>query len=588
MDGLFAASDKEEIVKEFSFKDLFVPLTTGKAIIWIIVVGLIVYLSMLFNDFVWDDKVYILFNIDIHAINFFYLFGPNSFNNISQYRPIVAIFFAFLYSIFHDSPFFYHFFNLGLHITNTILVFYFLKHFFKKELVLIASLFFLIHPMQVESVSLATSVDNLLFFFFGMMSILIFLKEKINNKKLVLGVLMLLLSLLSKETGALFLVVILAYRIFYLKKLINFKILAGFTMAFAFYFLLRFGVGHIYFTNNDYRSIAQLPLSLRLINIPAIFLYYIKTFFFPVTLAINQQWVITSITVNSFYIPVILIVCFFSLVASFAFSIRNNIVHFKTYIFFLMWFLIGLLFHSQIFPLDVTVADRFFYFSIVGLLGMLCVMYQIGFSEKNFRIAALYTSIIILAVFSVRTFIRNGNWQNEITLYTHDLKIHESADIENNLGVDYLNNQNYEEALNHFKKSASLSANEGNLSNLGLAYEKLGNLQLAEKNFQKSLIMNKYPPRDHKTALFATSVRLSYLYLLEHKDKIAYAFIKSKLQIYPTNGYLWEYLAISEYRLNKKQDSLTDIQTASTYSSEPEIGQAAQLIKNNKTIILAP
>ena len=52
----------------FSLKNLFVPLTTLKAIHIIVIVGFIVYANMLFNGFVWDDKIYIIFNPQNHNI----------------------------------------------------------------------------------------------------------------------------------------------------------------------------------------------------------------------------------------------------------------------------------------------------------------------------------------------------------------------------------------------------------------------------------------------------------------------------------------------------------------------------------------
>jgi hypothetical protein len=44
---------------EFSFKNYFVPLTTAKAVTWIIVIGFTVYFTVFFNGFVWDDFPFI-------------------------------------------------------------------------------------------------------------------------------------------------------------------------------------------------------------------------------------------------------------------------------------------------------------------------------------------------------------------------------------------------------------------------------------------------------------------------------------------------------------------------------------------------
>src|SRR5258707_302289 len=40
---------------DFSFNDLFIPLTTKKAIHWIVIIGLIIYFNSIFNGFIGDD-----------------------------------------------------------------------------------------------------------------------------------------------------------------------------------------------------------------------------------------------------------------------------------------------------------------------------------------------------------------------------------------------------------------------------------------------------------------------------------------------------------------------------------------------------
>jgi hypothetical protein len=96
-----------------SFKTLFLPLTTFTAIHIIILVGLLVYGNTLFNGFVWDDTTFILLDPMMHSLsNFFTLFNANHINAAGQYRPIPAIYFTTLYSLFQKSAFFYHFAQL--------------------------------------------------------------------------------------------------------------------------------------------------------------------------------------------------------------------------------------------------------------------------------------------------------------------------------------------------------------------------------------------------------------------------------------------------------------------------------------------
>ena len=87
-------SNSEIYEGEFSFKQYFVPLTTIKAVHWIIIIGLLVFANALFNGFVWDDKTYIVNNLEVHKLDLATLLGPNLFNSAGFYRPISALYFA--------------------------------------------------------------------------------------------------------------------------------------------------------------------------------------------------------------------------------------------------------------------------------------------------------------------------------------------------------------------------------------------------------------------------------------------------------------------------------------------------------------
>src|SRR5438045_1114112 len=143
-----------ESEQDFSIKSLFVPLITVKAINTIIFVGIIVFFNCLFNPFVIDDRFYITENPSIHHINLYesFFIKDIKFNALGQYRPIPALYFSSLFSLFSTTPFFYHFLQVSLHIIGTILLFLYLKHFFHRAVALLLSLVFLVHPLQVESV----------------------------------------------------------------------------------------------------------------------------------------------------------------------------------------------------------------------------------------------------------------------------------------------------------------------------------------------------------------------------------------------------------------------------------------------------
>lgn len=230
--------EHEQKENNYSFKNYFIPLTTTKAIHWIIVIGLIVYANMLFNSFVWDDISYILLNPDVHTLNLFYLFGNNHFNTLGQYRPIPAVYFAVLYSLFSNSTFFYHLIQLIFQLTNVILLFILFKYFFNTKLSFFLSLVFLVHPMQVESVSYISQTPSILFFSFGIAALLIYIKNKKSIRSNSIIFILLLLSVLTKESGILFLAQLYSWK-FYIRRGIYYQ---NISMDYVFYLYIYFSV----------------------------------------------------------------------------------------------------------------------------------------------------------------------------------------------------------------------------------------------------------------------------------------------------------------------------------------------------------
>ena len=70
-----------------------------------------------------------------------------------------------------------------------------------RTLALFGALVFLVHPLNVETVVYVSSMQDILFFSFGMLAFLVVLKKELEFKWLVTVFGGLLFSLLSKETG---------------------------------------------------------------------------------------------------------------------------------------------------------------------------------------------------------------------------------------------------------------------------------------------------------------------------------------------------------------------------------------------------
>lgn len=570
---------------EYSFKKLLVPLTDSKAIHWIILVGLIVYANMLFNGFVWDDLTYVVYNPGIHSLNILTLLRANSFNQAGQYRAFTAFYFSLL-SLFSTSAFFYHIVQLLLHNTNAILVYFIFSKFFKKNLSFFLSLIFLVHPVQVESVSFIAGADNILFFLFGSLALLLsFHKEKsIKRASVIFGLLE--LSLLSKETGIGFVILILLLTfLFYKNKIRETLIFTASTVA--VYACIRFLIGGIYFNSSELRwiiPIDNLPFIERISNIPSIISHYIYTFLFPRNLAIDQLWIIPSLNFRYFYLPllfdllVLFLLCFFGF-----YLFKKNSHTGKQYIFFCCWLLCGLGFYSQILPLDATVADRWMYFPIIGFLGVTGFVisgFKNIFADKQI---IPYLAIIIVLLLSVRTMVRNTNFSDNYTLFLHDSKVADNFDIESNVGAILSSSRLFRAALPHSLKSVEMYPYDINLSNLGYIYEQLGDYNLAQKYYLESISTQRVSTTHQNTVQY-DYLRLSGLYLFHGNPGKAEGILVQATHTIPDSWNLWAFLAISEYYNKDKQKALAAAQNANKLYPNPSTSKLLYLISNNKPV----
>jgi hypothetical protein len=551
----------------------------------IVLLAIIVFFNSLFNAFVWDDKTYLLISPVVHVFDINALVGPNMFNTLGHYRPIPAIYFAALYSVTGEFPFLYHLVQLAIHITNASLVYVlFTRLFINRKVSLFLSAVFLVHPIQVESVSYIAASGNPLFFLFGISALLLSIREDVSHKRLLCIASLLLLSLLTKETGFLFVLAALLYRVLFRRS----RHIAGFflatTAAALIYLLLRFAIGGVYLQKLYLVPIARLTLTERLMNIPAIISHYMTTVFYPAQLAINQNWVVDSVTVTSFYLPLIftLILVVLAIYARFQIAGKRSEAH-RAYLFFASWFVLGLAIHLQVFPLDLTVADRWFYFPLAGLLGMIGVCFSTLSAPKRLRTIGIGVAAIILVLLSVRTMVRNTNWQDPITLYTHDAAIHNNEDIQNNLGGEYSLRQDNAAALTHYKKSVEMFPDEGNLFNLGNTYEVMGDLQNAKKYYLEALdsqvLAGNYSK--HPAVLY---YRLNWVLIITEKPEMAEGKIKDSINAYPDDPNLWIQYALIEYKLHKQDAALAAAETARTLSATETASQLYELIRNREPV----
>ena len=319
------------------------------------------------------------------------------------------------------------------------------------------------------------------------------------------------------------------------------------------YFLIRFLVGKAFFGKTEIIQVPIMELSLteRVLQMPKIVFYYLKTFFFPKTLLIDQQWIVKKINLPDFYLPLFIDILFFatlSLIGLYIFRKKREI--FITYLFFAIWFVAGLLLHLQIIPLNMTVADRWFYFPLIGLLGLIGVWLQIIKIIKNHKYTFLTIAVIVICALSLRTIVRNSDWKDAISLYSHDLRAGgENYSIHINLGDELMRLNRLDEAKEHFQKSVELSPGQSiNWSNLGVIYALQGDTFTAKKYLLKAIKNN--------SSFYPAYEKYGFILLKDKKFIEARNFLKRTIKKYPERPILYIFLAEAEYKSGNKSEAL--------------------------------
>lgn len=539
-------------------------------------VGFIIYGSSLFNGFVWDDEEQVLNNSVIrNVLNIPSLFTSSTFNTGGAglsgwyYKPLMPITFSLTSAIFGLNAFGFHLVSLMFHITNSILVFILFKkifdlkkYSFSKAVSFILSFLFLIHPANTESVAYVSSTQELLYTFFLLMAVIYTLKliplSKISIKTILLINFFVFFSLLSKESGVISIPIIITL-IFLFKRSALKPFALSFFINLIFYFILRFPIAKTPLAqHSSIIPIANAPLQSRIITIPYEIFSYVRLLIFPNDLFVAQHKVIQNI-----YEPIFLIS--FVVLLALTFSIAYLLIkrgHDKLIIFFLGWISFSIFLILNIYPLDMTIAERWLYSPMIGLLGLTGV---IGMQFKNNNIKSIIPIVLLFLVpfFMVRATIRSFDWKDNLSLFSHDVNYApDSFDIQNNLGVALIRNGDQKNAKVHFERSIELSPEWWTpYNNLGVIYQREGNLENAKKLYSLSIDKGNY---------YLAYENLAQIKYATEETKDVLPFLDKALTHLPNNEVLNRVAALSLIKTGATESAKAYAQKAYMINSSNE------------------
>ena len=504
---------------------------------WIVfVVGLLVYGASLFNGFVWDDEEQVVNNMAIRSLaNIPYLFTQSTFNTGGAagmsgmyYKPMMPFFFTLIYQFSGLNAWGYHLVQVLIHLVNVYLIYLILNKFAKPHLAALAGLLFLVHPGNVESVAYISGLQDVLFMFFGLLAFYwVIKKSQLVEKDWLIIFVFLLLSILSKETGILFLLLLPVYFWFYKKEAIK-TYLMFLSLLVSLYLILRFGLAGVGLNENKLSPIMLASFPERLLTLPKIVFYYLRLFFWPWSLAISQHWVVKQSSWSEFFLPLLVDAIFFLGLLIAAIKQRSRAIW-----FFAFLLLFGLGIHTQLIPLDMTVSERWLYFPLFALLAIVAIL--IDKKNINSQIAILVVLILVL-IFSARSFLRVLDWQSGLTLYLKDEpRAAGNFDFENNLGVYLYRAGEYKRAQQHYLKSTQIAPHWWtNWNNLGVTYQVQGEPALAKQAYLRAIKNGDYylAYENYATLLFKQKRYLELKKFLEKQALPRFPYNQSLNQIY--------------------------------------------------------
>ncbi len=549
-------------------------LTPLKGSLIILIVGLGVFSSGLKNAFEGDDLSQIVNNPTIRSLSnlklffegsTFYGYTPQGITSQNAplsgiyYHPLMVTIYSLIDTLFGLHSFYYHLFQLLIYIASAILLFLILKKPFKLTLALVLSILFLVHPLNSQVVYSIPNLQDTLVFFFGILAFYILFTFS-SVKSLIPVVLALFLCLLSKETAACFIVVCTLYLVWWdRKRLLPFTGMLLIPLA-AYLFLRIHAVGLV--GNNHIAPIQSVGLLERFMTVPAIILFYVSKIIYPWDLASVYFWTQTKFSVSHFLIPL----CIDGLVVAFIIDqgreIRQKVgkEEYKTFMFFALWTVIGIIPYLQIIPIDGTVNTAWFYISMAGLIGM------IGTALVAFRIKTKYILAIgipLILILGVSTYDRGFVWKNGYSLAFNSVK-HSPADYADldTVGVYYSRKDQYNTAIYYFQRALKVEPSYYVYYNLGVDQSINSQYAAAEKSYQKALQLNPSYANYQKIVenMCITSLLTG---TLAQGTKLC----ENGINRFPKDPELWEDFAFLMQKFGRSDQAKSYMQTAEGYGT---------------------
>lgn len=465
----------------------------------------------------------------------------------NHYHPFTLISLAIDYALGQGNAVFFRITNLLLYIFIALFIFVFIYKLLKNNVVaFFVSLFFALHPFNVESVLWISERKNLLFMFFLIPSMIYYLNYIDQKKKiyLIYSCLFFVFSLLSKAQGLpmVFLLFLIDYirnrtfNIYSIKEKIPYIIIT---------FIFLFAMFYFHDSESFERTHPHTLFDYLMSGFRNFFFYIYKTFI-PINFSPYYPYPQNPIAAYWFF-PILFGICIWLIFKYF----KNN----HLLIFGITFYTISIFPLLKFFPIpygNYIAADRYMILPIVGLA---IANWALIVNSLNKLLIKIYVIFFFVFLF-ITSFYTITQWKDSRQFYSYLIKQQPTlVSGWGNRGRINLSEKKYREAIVDFSKALEIKSDNSNLYvNKGLAYAFLKQFDSAYINFSQAI---RYDSSNYKAY---SNRSLSLLQLKKPLD--ALNDITCSIVLNPDFAEGWANKAFIEYKLNYIDQALISIEKA--------------------------
>ncbi len=498
-------------------------------ILIIVIIGFFSYSNTFHSPFQWDEEKYIIENPVIKDRSYFA--DTSKAKGLEYYgalksRYVGYLTFALNYRINGPDVTGYHIVNLFIHITNALLVYFFVALTFKtpplinsrlrrhsQNIAFFTSLLFVAHPLQTEAVTyifqrLASLVT--LFYLSSIVTYLVFRlksEDKFNVRNYsatvyyILSIFFAILAMKTKENAFTLPIVIVLYEFFFFKGAVKKRLLYLIPLLLTLFIipLTIMGTdrpaGEIISQMKDPASLGYQGISKEdyLITQFRVIVTYIRLLFLP----INQNLDYNYPRYHSFFDPGAFI----------SFLFLGALIFIGLYLFYrsrsnpdllppafgIFWFFITLSVESSIVPIPMIIDEYRAYLPSIGafiaaISGTFVLGEKFGRTKiKPFIVISLF--FLLIAFFSVGAYVRNATWESNTGLWEDVVrKSPDNARGYYALGNIYQSKGHLDRAIEQYQTALRRKPDYVQAhNNLGNAYKSRGLLDQAIEQYLTAL-----------------------------------------------------------------------------------------------------